>query len=142
MMKQMEYGWERKNVVLANGMYLGYEWVVKSLGTHPCAYVKIPKGYPSMTFDDFEREIDVHGGITFTSYSGLRIDDSGNALDGVWIGWDYAHAGDADGLFMKLKKDGLPVDAGGKCWTTKEMIADCHDVINQLYMMADRINRE
>ena len=133
-MKEMVYQKESDNIVLAQGVYMGYEFAVKSMGTHPTAYVKIPKGYPVHAWDDFDSEIDVHGGITFHSSGGLYIDTAGNKLDGEWIGWDYAHADDAIGYFDD--------DGRGKKWTTEEMVNHCKGAIRQLYMLADKINRK
>jgi hypothetical protein len=41
-MSEMVYSNRRITEVLLEGEYLGYEWVIASYGTHPCAYVKLP----------------------------------------------------------------------------------------------------
>lgn len=42
--KPMIYKTERKREILAHDAYKGYEFAIISLGTHPCAYIDIPRG--------------------------------------------------------------------------------------------------
>ena len=139
-MKQMVYGPHPKHEVLAEDVFLGYKWIAKSLGTHPCGYVKIPEGFPLKTYDEFEENVQVHGGITFFSAGGLYVNDDGSKVDGEWIGWDYAHIGDYSGFSEEpIIRDKYPflVD-GTKKWTTAEIVEDCRNVIKQLIVIKDK----
>lgn len=124
-MKEMVYTIKRKQTVLDDGEYKGYHYVIKSLGSHPCAYVEIPENNSlyGKSYDDLDY-ISCHGGLTY-SENHLVIDDNGSKLDGWFIGWDYAHAGDVIGTCEIL---GL----NEKRWTTGEMLQEVHSVIEQI----------
>ncbi len=119
MAKEMQYISpliERVEEVLDKGTYRGYDYLIMSFGTHPCAYVAIPKKskYHGLYYDDVP--VQCHGGLTFSS---ARPD-----MDGQWcIGWDYTHAGDYTAA--------LP-DFNERRWTTAEIQAEVRDVIDQL----------
>ena len=115
-MKKMVYGRKRNREVLDRGIYEGYEYFVISLGTHPCAYVKLHNENPEVA----KYNIGCHGGITYCEDYLILPDGK---IEGNIIGWDYAHYGDYlgfDELFT------------GMTYTTEEMIADCRSVIRQL----------
>ena len=44
-MKKMVYSSKRKRELLDSGEYLGYNYYILNLGTHPTAYVEIPKNH-------------------------------------------------------------------------------------------------
>ena len=57
-------------IVLAHGQYKYYKYWILSFGSHPTAYVEVPRGHP-LWFKDYivcSRFIRVHGGLT---YSGI-----------------------------------------------------------------------
>lgn len=110
-------------VRLADGVYRGVPFYVLSLGTHPCAYVDIaPLGLHAIN----ERDIDCHGGITYHRDYLTTVDHEGN-----FLGWDYAHCMDYSGDLQFL-------DLGySKRWTTKEMVAECKNVIDQIVGRTD-----
>lgn len=116
--------------MLDEGVYKGFHYVIVSYGTHPCAYVEIPGGHKLYDVSNKDElvDIDCHGGITYVSTTGLIKPNNENHRDGHWIGWDYAHACDYIGY--------LPVDFtitnGLKKWTTKEILEEVKDVIEQL----------
>ena len=64
-MKEMKYCKDRKIEVLATGYCLGLLYYILNLGTHPTAYIKIPKEYR-----DRINDIEVNGGITYYSEEG------------------------------------------------------------------------
>lgn len=94
---------------LAKGEHLGFEWEIVHNGRgNRCGYVKVLPGHPwfgksySCSHDwhydgvphecnDFDAN--VHGGITFADY-GKECATHGKA-DEWWVGFDCAHAGDA-----------------------------------------------
>lgn len=102
---------------LARGSVDGYEFEVISYGSHPCAYVKVPKHHPFSfhQYLEIESVISVHGGLT---YSGERGEHNG-----WWFGWDYAHCEDYTAALLG--------DMDGKQWTTQEIVDACLDVISQ-----------
>lgn len=85
----------RPNDVLSRGEHAGFEWMVVHSGMgYRCGYVRMPPGHPwhGKDYNDIEAA-EAHGGLTFS-----REDvacDKGGADDGWWVGFDCAHAGDA-----------------------------------------------
>lgn len=90
-------------------------------GSHPCAYIQF-KGIEELrSYDDLElydEETDeyggVHGGFTFL---GTLIN---NGLNGVWIGWDYAHC--YDWIQSMKPSEDLLNHYNEKKWTTQEVL--------------------
>lgn len=120
MYKQPSYIATRCNKELLRGNYRGFEYRIMDLGTHPTAYVKIPRNHPYYKKDwsNDNIDIEVHGGIT---YSRNYLTCEADHLSGWWIGWDYAHYGDHLGW----------EDYNGKRWTTMEILNDVKYVIDQ-----------
>ena len=85
--------------------------VLNIRGSHPCAYVQFDSVdfLKANSYDDFD-VLDaaeyVHHGFTF--FGTMK----NNCLNGFWLGWDYAHLGDA------IHDE----DKEGKRWTTDELI--------------------
>jgi hypothetical protein len=85
-----------------------------------CAYIGMPSKYEA-SLRELDARGDIHGGITFTTLSGMVEAEQSLSLAWVplelkgfcWIGWDYAHAGDFTGLAE---------EAGGKVWTLEEVV--------------------
>lgn len=105
MFKEMVYQKERcDGFVLADGIYKDHRYIVKSLGTHPTAYVQLNDDDPmciesiryahnnpeEFTYDSFP--IECHGGLTY--YEDQLYVDNHDILQGHWVGWDYAHCED------------------------------------------------
>ena len=113
-MLEMIYTKNRKQTILDKGNYNEFNYVIVSYGTHPCCYVELPKGnkYYNQDYDDIN--ISCHGGLTFADNR-----DFGNG-EKFYIGWDYAHYNDYTSYF------------DGKKWTTKELLKEVKEVINQL----------
>ena len=111
----------KEPIVLANGQYKYYTYWILSLGSHPTAYVEVPRGHPLWFRDyDFSSDyIDVHGGLTYSK----------NYLHGCntgeWtVGWDYAHFDDA--YYSSLMPE------YGRRWSVREIFEDVKSVIDQL----------
>lgn len=133
---EMDYTVHRQEIVaLARGKFEGYPFVVLSLGTHPTAYVCLPKGHPYFGKDYDDMDIDVHGGLTYANDTVA----TSTIKDRWWIGWDYAHLGDFMGYYS-----GPDYEPGGalhqykhlheseKRWTRDEIIEEAKAVIAQL----------
>ena len=128
--KQMIYSVNRiKPEILCEGKYKDYQFYILNLGTHPTAYVEIPresklfgKGYNEIY--DMGIDIDVHGGLTYAD-SYLR-----NIKYDTWfIGWDYAHCTDYCGYDARF---GEELNRHSKKWTTEEIFEDVANAIEQL----------
>lgn len=128
-MKQMIYKVIREIEILDEGYIDNFHYCVVSLGTHPCAYVELPKEhkYYGRYYDDID--IVCHGGLTYCSDQGIITKTNENHKDGYWIGWDYAHYGDYAGYETMYP---IELMSGGKRWTTEEILADVEDVVRQL----------
>ena len=134
--KQMVYQAEEKFEILCEGKYMDYQFYILNLGTHPTAYIEIPKtsklfgkGYDEIY--DMGIDIDVHGGLTYSDAK-LR-----NIKENSWfIGWDYAHAGDYVGYSMNYPElFGLSIYK--KKWTTEEIFEDVVNCIEQMIGMEE-----
>ena len=112
----------KEPLLLSKGQYKYYQYYILSFGSHPTAYIEVPRGHP-LWFKDYDianNFIIVHGGLTY----------SNNYLPGQntgeWtIGWVYAHAYDCyySSLFSEVY---------GKQYKTREIFTDVKSVINQL----------
>lgn len=129
-MSEMVYSNRRITEVLLEGEYLGYEWVIASYGTHPCAYVKLPNNSKLIPLGE-EIPVSCHGGITYTSSKGLPQLKTAEKNEGCYIGWDYAHAGDRIGL-NQFEWD--------KRWTVAEIQEEVYEIIEQLIKLVKGIN--
>ena len=128
-MKEMVYqkNWAPDNRVidmLDKGIYKGYHYAIVSFGSHPCAYIELPKGHKYYGKDYDDIPIDCHGGLTY-SREGILPSSNDYHKDGYWIGWDYAHLGDYCGWLNVF-------DSTGKKWTTEEILQEVKEVIEQL----------
>lgn len=128
-MKEMVYKPQREIEILDEG-YMGcLHYCIVSLGTHPCAYIELPKEHEYYGKDYDDIDISCHGGITYISSQGIISKDNENHRDGFWIGWDYGHYGDYMGYEETFSID---LRIGGKRWTTEEILAQVKDVTWQL----------
>ena len=128
-MKEIVYqeNWTPENKaidILDEGIYKNYHYAIVSFGSHPCAYIELPKGHKYYGKDYDDIPIDCHGGLTYSS-EGILPSSSIYHRDGYWIGWDYAHLGDYCGWFNVF-------DNTGKKWTTEEILQEVKEVIEQL----------
>lgn len=125
--EDMEYSGKSIEKVLAEGRYQNYHFIVMNLGTHPTAYVEIPRThkYFGKHYDDID--IYVHGGLTFARSQFRKKKNS------WFIGWDYAHCGDYYGFDEEFQRQ-FPelINSNDKKWTTVEILKDVINVINQL----------
>jgi hypothetical protein len=150
---EMEYERDRskESTILYSDFYRDLKFVVASLQTHPCGYVGIPEGHrlhvnSLIKHSKFKHEtevfehdydvtheiyyfVDVHGGFTFSS-SGGKSDLLEEGY--LWLGWDYAHAGDFMGYTLGDVPE-LKSFLGDKKHTTEEIIEEAISVIDQLH---------
>ncbi len=128
MRKEMIYQTDRKEKaeILATGFCFGLLYYIMNLGTHPTAYIRIPKNNRFYGKEEGEIDVNVHGGITY-SEEGLYI-ENGKTIEGWFIGWDYGHYGDYLGFEEKYIKG----CASGKKWTTDEIFAEVREACYQI----------
>lgn len=124
--KEMIYQYDRKVELLFNDIFKGYHYYILSLGTHPTAYIEIPKTsfLYKKDYDEISN-IEVHGGFTY-GREYLYISENTKMNDSWFIGWDYAHLDDYVDNYFPIFED------RGKKWTTEEIIKECQSVINQI----------
>lgn len=135
MIKQMEYQSDRKMELLHYDKYKGYNYYILNLGTHPTAYIEIPKRHKlyKQDYDDIYKmgyDIDVHGGLTYSSNELMGI-----KTENWFIGWDYAHAGDYMGYYSDFNNWNIKTIhsiCDDKKWTTEEIIKECKNAIKQI----------
>jgi hypothetical protein len=124
-MKEMIYSADRLNPPLriAEGEYKGFTYYVLSLGTHPCAYVDVTN--TNLLGKDYsEIDIECHCGLTYAREHLTTVEKKG-----WFIGWDYAHYCDFVGYELDFPTN---LRTHGKMWTTKEMVDECKEVIDQI----------
>lgn len=132
-MKEMKYSAKRKIELLDTGTFYGFTYYILNLGTHPTAYIKIPKidkRYYGKDIDSIMEMGDIeaaHGGITYAK-DYLYISET-QKICGWFIGWDYAHVMDYGGYEELLPKE---MRTGGKKWTTEEIKDDTKKVCYEI----------
>jgi len=129
-MKEMIYIPTREVKLLDAGLYKGIEYLIISYGTHPCAYIKVPRDHKYYGVDYNEVPLYVHGGLTFgddLAYLNTDIELVINKAD-YWLGWDYAHAGDFTGYYLT---SGSPILMQEKKWTTDEIFKQVIQAIDE-----------
>ena len=118
------------NHLVEAGSYYNISYIIASCGTHPVAYVKIPKGHYFYQIENkeilYDYPMPCHGGITFagTPYT----QDYQFNEDDLWIGWDYAHCGD-------FYREGF-----GKKWTKEEIKNEIKNVIE--FLLSEKKSNE
>ena len=127
--KVMKYGKERRTELLCKDKYKNYNYYVLNLGTHPTAYIEIPKEnklYRKSYNEIYEIgcDIDVNGGLTYSDNELMGIKS-----ENWFIGWDYAHCGVYCGYEEYMPES---IRTYGKKWTTEEIIEECKNAIDQI----------
>lgn len=105
----------RVDKVLKRGVCRGHEYIVRTLGFWPCAYVSVGERMPNL------REIESVLDVNYYSEEFERLDFM--APGSGWIGWDYGHA-DED-YHPLFQTDGVK-------HTVEEIERDCEKVIDEL----------
>jgi hypothetical protein len=120
-MEEMIYSINAIPVELHRDTYKGFDYKIINYGSHPCVYVRLPKGHKYYKKSYITIPIRCHGGITYAEME----------EDGFWIGWDYGHSFDYNSFIARAYENlGEPYDK--KKWTTIEMKQDAEFVIDQL----------
>lgn len=120
---------------LNKGEHLGFEWEVVQNGLgYRCGYVRVTPGHPwfGKGYDDINA--DVHGGLTFCGH-GKACPTHGPEAE-WWIGFDCAHAGDAQDPELTWAKYGesvyqMPSYRGDKIRTQEYVEAECRSLCEQ-----------
>ena len=130
-MIEMIYSAEIKREVLDTGYCCGFLYYILNLGHHPTAYVRIPEDNKFYKKDYDEIDIDVHGGLTYSSNHLFVANDQ--ELKGWFIGWDYAHYMDFSGMYLDKRVEDIYINhIDDKKWTTEEILEDVKSVCHQL----------
>lgn len=126
------FGKYRFSDTLAHGIYNGFQYWIMNLGSHPTAYVEIPKGHRYFGCHYDKVPVVCHYGLTYSEdhlifheYSPKYKCDVKTRITDTWIvGWDYAHSGDYYASFLG--------SIGGRKYKTEEIFDEVKQVINQL----------
>lgn len=124
-MKDMVYKPKSERELLEHDTYKGHEFYVISLGTHPCAYVKLRDDLFIGKMDAYD--LNVHGGITFRD---TVLNTGEGYVKGRILGWDYAHARDYMGYYET--DDVYSPFMNGYRYTTEEIISECKRAIDEI----------
>ena len=128
-MKEMDYNGSGKTEILYVETDGDFALAVLNIrGSHPCAYIQFPEIEKIESCDntwfrngeDPDDWFDVHGGFTFLGTMKL------NGLDGLWLGWDYAHSGD----YSEWGLHDMGFDE--KKWTTEEIVKEAREAIERV----------
>ena len=123
------YSKVRHNYIAQKGEIDGYQYVIRSTGDHPCAYIGLKNLFSKYDPEKIEEDLSVHGGVTFKSCD-WYLDDLDSSFD--WIGWDYAHCGDYC-VWMDKDSDNISnrTEENHK-YTCEEILEDIKKAINDL----------
>lgn len=112
--------------ILSEGTHRGFPWVVvhNDMG-YRCGYIKVPIGHPWET--NYPHEVEVHGGVTYKEFDTNQ--------DGLWIGFDCAHAGDAPDPILP-NKDSVKLFQfpGDTIKDTSYVRHECRQLCEQAYL--------
>lgn len=133
-MKEMKYQADRKIELLDTGKCCGYTYYILNLGTHPTAYIDIPEGHKYYGKDYDAIDLPVHCGLTYAKNHLWIAEDK--RVEGWFLGWDYAHAGDYAGYYKKYDMFDLGLES--KKWTTEEIQQEVFEACKEL----ERIKHE
>lgn len=128
-MKPKELVYKKTNnqpEIIAENMYRGVKYVCVNQGFYPSAFVLCDQEFLDRYVDYYEIQgIHVHGGVTYAGpINQVRgLED----YEGVCFGWEYGHIGDWQGYMS----DAMNESEGNKRYTTRMIINDCKDVIDQ-----------
>lgn len=101
--------------IICYGKVNNIDFKIKSLGSYPTAYIKVPKDsiFYNICYDEIP--IDIHGGLTYGEIEENEF----------WIGWDYAHYGDY--TFNSIFNNGNEVK-----YNVDSILVDVKSAVNQL----------
>lgn len=103
---------------------------------HLCGYVGVSHGHPLHGKQDYECDVSVHGGITYTDKcDGSRIChvvEPGEDDDVWWLGFDCAHSGDMISIPLCNK---LHWAQAGTYKTVDYVANECRSLARQLKAM-------
>lgn len=149
--KNVLYGYKPSNIsnvinthmtgsrIVEDNIYRSLRYVIISYGSHPCAYIQVPEdnGLVKDVDDCDDVNIAVHGGVTYLHKSLHPEIVPDSMKEGyLWVGWDYAHAGDYTYYHQSID-DIFGIEPIGHVWTLKELCNDCQLAIDELLESAD-----
>ena len=123
-MRNMMYGADITNEILADGNYNGYNFYVVSYGAYPGVYIFLPKT------DKFYQQSKNNIPITTRPINTTGISIRGINESGWYISWQYRGADDYYMLTFNDVHDGIR-------HTTDSMVNDCKAVIDELIKLND-----
>ena len=116
------------NELVKTEAYQGFTYFItfNRLGI-PCAYVEIPQSHELYEVDYENIELDAKYAPNWNlTFSGSQLHPQYTLNTGWFIGWDYGHCTDC------VKPDFGGDFFNGRVWSTEEIEAECHKVIDAL----------
>ena len=109
--------------ILETGKYLDTDYLIlKNDIGYRCGYSYVRPHHPWYNIDEYDLEVEVHGGITFSEIDTLS--------EVRWLGFDCAHGGDA--ADQSLVDYELPSCRFGVVRTTEYVRKECESLILQI----------
>jgi hypothetical protein len=118
---------------------------------HWCGYVGVPVGHPAYENGD-ECVVDVHGGVTYAAKCSGRIchiPAPGESGDVFWLGFDFAHSGDASPERSDLKegwtrwsKDGRTAYWGPKAGALDQVVKGHYRDLRYVRVECERVGKQ
>lgn len=126
--KAMNYAKRYAMFPICIGEHEGRSFRIYNTMGFPTAYVKLTEEEAANRASCTDLDIEVHGGLTYFGKPAWECYKSS-----IWIGWDYAHAGD----YLPLLRG-----FGNKKYTTDLVLQDIESVIEQLKNLPKEENKE
>lgn len=120
-----------RDEIISEGHYLGYNFIVISRGSYPCAYIEIPKGH--QYYRKQCKTIGINPPMSELTYSGKGILSKTLYPNKYYIGWAYNNCECYTPLLI-----GNRLTNRGHKYTTEDVVIDCllviDEIISKLYM--------
>lgn len=115
------------------GIHKGVKFYIRSLGTHPCAYIRVQVGHPlyGLGSEALDELLTTHCGVTYTESSLPGLTEEGRYW---YIGWDYGHFHDYSGSYIGMPQFSTPEYHR---YTVDEILNDIEKCID-MYNSANR----
>jgi len=123
--KEVKYEYTEGAEVLYAGCYRGIVFEIQWVSTHPCCYIKVPYYLVKLLYnhDYCDYNINCHGGCTYSK-------DYNN---GLILGWDYGHFGDAGASPIYNGEPVSPIEPWEKQYNMFELVKGVTDCIDDIF---------
>lgn len=125
---------------------------------HWCGYVAVPPGHPLFPVKDrsgdeseYDDAVQVHGGVTYSGFCGghvCHVAGPGEPSNVFWLGFDFAHLGDAspgsdaDPKWTKWSSDGRTAYWGPKASYCRGEVKGVYRELAYVRDQCERVGRQ